>query len=197
MTNTITFFLIWVLHTLSFNDNIYHVGNISRLPGFGICSLLDIPKRNKRLQGIRKSGNLKRKNRHALSLSDLSITLIQSGRHMALSLLVKRSISSLRNFDIEANKLYDRAHRLYDAALLTRCYTQHSLHPYIEKLIIVGILSKCNMSTKGLNSQTNTVHLRLNLLSHLFLFILKIKSHLLFVINTIKRIHSTIFNFNK
>ena len=33
---------------------------------------------------------------------------------MALSRLVTLSISSLRNFDIEANKFYDRAHRLYD-----------------------------------------------------------------------------------
>ena len=48
----------------------------------------------------------------------------------ALSRLVTLSISSLRNLDIEANKFYDRAHRLYDAAILTRCYTQHALRPY-------------------------------------------------------------------
>ena len=58
-----------------------------------------------------------------------------SGRHMALSHLVTLSISSLRNLDIEANKLYDRAHRLYDAAILTRCYTQHALRPYIDSEI--------------------------------------------------------------
>ena len=39
---------------------------------------------------------------------------------MALSRLVTLSISSPRNLDIEANKFYDRAHRLYDAAILTR-----------------------------------------------------------------------------
>ena len=54
---------------------------------------------------------------------------------MALSRLVTLSISSLRNFDIEANKFYDRAHRLYDAALLTRCYTQLSLRPYMDSKI--------------------------------------------------------------
>ena len=54
---------------------------------------------------------------------------------MALSRLVTLSISSLRNLDIEANKFYDRAHRLYDAALLTRCYTQHALRPYIDSKI--------------------------------------------------------------
>ena len=54
---------------------------------------------------------------------------------MAPSRLVTLSISSLRNLDIQANKFYDRAHRLYDAALLTLCYTQHALRPYIDSKI--------------------------------------------------------------
>ena len=33
---------------------------------------------------------------------------------------------------IEANKFYDRNHQLYDAALLTRCYTQHILRLFID-----------------------------------------------------------------
>ena len=54
---------------------------------------------------------------------------------MALSCLVTLSISSLHNLDIEANKFCDRAHRLYEAAILTRCYTQHALRPYIDSEI--------------------------------------------------------------
>ena len=54
---------------------------------------------------------------------------------MALSCFVTFSISQLRNVDIEANKFYDRAHRHYDATLLTMCYTQHALHPYIDSEI--------------------------------------------------------------
>ena len=54
---------------------------------------------------------------------------------MALSRLVTLSISSLRNLDIEANKFYDRAHLLYDAAILTQCYTQHALRTYIDSEI--------------------------------------------------------------
>ena len=69
-------------------------------------------------------------------ISELSFALKHSGRHMALSRLVTLSVSSLRNLDIEANKFYDRAHRLYDAAILTRCYTQHALQPYIDSEII-------------------------------------------------------------
>ena len=55
---------------------------------------------------------------------------------MALSRLVTLSISSLRNLDIETNKFYDRAHRLYDAAILTRVsHAQHALRPYIDSEI--------------------------------------------------------------
>ena len=96
---------------------------------------LDIRKRNNRSHSKRENGNLKRKNKHVLTLSVLNIILKHSGRHMVLSLLVTLSISSLRNLDIEANKFYDRAHRLYDAAILTRCYTQHALQPYIDSEI--------------------------------------------------------------
>ena len=127
--------LLQTPHPLGFNDNIYHEGNISRLPDFDVFSPLDIRKRNNRSHGKRKNGNLKRKNKHVLTLSELSIILKHSGRHMALSRLVTLSISSLRNLDIEANKFYDRAHRLYDAAILTRCYTQHALRPYIDSEI--------------------------------------------------------------
>ena len=98
-------------------------------------SLLDIRKRNNRSHGKRKNGNLKRKNKHVLTLLELSIILKHSGRHMALSRLVTFSLSSLRNLDIEANKFYDRTHRLYDAAILTRCYSQHALQPYIDSEI--------------------------------------------------------------
>ena len=54
---------------------------------------------------------------------------------MALSRLLTLSISSFRDLDIEANKFYERAHRLYDAAILTRCYTQHALLPFIDSEI--------------------------------------------------------------
>ena len=100
--------LLQTPHPLGFNDNIYHEDYISRLPDFDVFSLLDILKRNNRSHSKRKNGNFKRKNKHVLTLSELSIVLKHSGRHMALSPLV--TISSLRNLDIEANKFYDRAH---------------------------------------------------------------------------------------
>ena len=96
---------------------------------------------------------------------------------MALSRIVILSVSLLRNLDIEANKFYDRAHRLYDK-LLTRCYTQH----------VLGILSKFNLSTRGLNSLTYPVYLKINLLSLLFPMIgdsLKIRNPPSFVVRII------------
>ena len=52
-----------------------------------------------------------------------------------LSKLASLPTSSLRKLDDEANKFYDRKHDLCEAALLTRCYTQHALRPYIDSEI--------------------------------------------------------------
>ena len=114
---------------LGFNDNIYHEGNISKMPDFDVFALLDIKIRNKRSHGKRKNGNFKRKHKTALSLFDLNI-LLNSGRHQ-----MQMSVSSLRKLDDEANKFYDRKHNLYEAAHLTRCYTQHALRPNIDSEI--------------------------------------------------------------
>ena len=91
---------------------------------------------------------------------------------MALSRLVTLSISSLRNLDIEAYKYYDRAHRIYDAALLIRCYTQHALQPYIDSEIEIQFV---NMGIEFINLP---IYLKINLLSLLFLLVLKIRNPL-------------------
>ena len=52
-----------------------------------------------------------------------------------LSKSASLSTSSLRKLDVEADKFYDRKHDPYDAALLTRCYIQHALRPYIDSEI--------------------------------------------------------------
>ena len=49
-----------------------------------------------------------------------------------LSFLSSLPIPVLRIFDSEANKFFGRNHQLYDAALLTRCYTQHALRTFID-----------------------------------------------------------------
>ena len=69
------------------------------------------------------------------TLRDLATKLDVHGRHCMLSYLSSLPISVLRSLDTEANKSYDRTNRLYDAALLTRCYTQHALRPVIDSKI--------------------------------------------------------------
>ena len=66
------------------------------------------------------------------SLKDLSLAFTNHGRHGLFSFLSSLPISVLRNLELEANELYDRANKLYKAALLTRCYVQHFLSPYID-----------------------------------------------------------------
>ena len=76
------------------------------------------------------------------TLRDLATKLDVHGRHCMLSylrvgrkILSSLPISVLRSLDTEANKFYDRTNRLYDSALLTRCYTQHDFRPVIGSKI--------------------------------------------------------------
>ena len=136
--------LKWIKHLqtpypLGFNDNIYHEGNLSKMPDFDVFSLLEFRKRTARSHGIKKNGNCKRKS-HVQKLAnctlrDLATKLDVHGRHCMLSYLSSLPISVLRSLDTEANKFYDRTNRSYDAALLTRCCTQHALRPFIDSKI--------------------------------------------------------------
>ena len=105
---------------------------------------------------------------------------------MALSRLVTLSMSSLRNLDIEANKFYDKAHRLYDAAILTRCYTQHALWPYIDSEINhIRHFIKIQFVNKGIEFINLPSIFKDESVISLFLLILKIRNPLSFVISII------------
>ena len=52
-----------------------------------------------------------------------------------LSFLSSLPIPVLRILDIEANRFHDGNHQMYESALLTRCYTQHALRPFIDSEI--------------------------------------------------------------
>ena len=166
---------------LGFNDNIYHEGNISKITDFYVFSLLEIRKRKSRSHGIRKKGNSKRKKRAVkksnTSLKDLSKVLEDHGRHSMLSSLSSLPIAVLRILDTEANKFYYRNHQLYDAALLTRCYIQDALRPFIDSetnhkrhFIKIPFI-------KELNLVTYLVSLRTDPLLRRYLLISKILNH--------------------
>ena len=61
-----------------FNDNIYHIGNLSKIPDFDVFSMLEFRTRRARLHGIKKNGNSKRKSRvqklaHRIYSSELQL----------------------------------------------------------------------------------------------------------------------------
>ena len=60
--------------------------------------------------------------------------------------------SVLRSLDTEANKVYDKSNRSYDAALLTRCNTKHALRLVIDsKIIHVRHFIKIPFINKGMD----------------------------------------------
>ena len=69
--------------------------------------------------------------KHLIFINDLSTTRQTFNAFIFSSL----PIPVLCILDIEANRFYDRNHQMYEAALLTRCYTQHALHPFIDSEI--------------------------------------------------------------
>ena len=99
---------------------------------FDVFSVFECRKRKSRSHGKRKNGNIKRKICTEKCLNTLAIALNNHGRHGLFSFLSSLPISVLRNLELETNKLYDRANKLYKAALLTRCYVQYFLSPYID-----------------------------------------------------------------
>ena len=76
-------------YPLGFNDNIYHEGNLSKMPDFDVFSLLEFRKRTARSHGIKKNGNCKRKSRVQklvnCTLRDLATKPDVHGRHCMLS----------------------------------------------------------------------------------------------------------------
>ena len=119
---------------LGLNDNIYQSGNISKEPSIDIFSIYSTRNRKSRSHGIRINGNIKRKSRHSISITDLHNILLQSGKHKMLSRLSSLPLSSLRDIDDEADGIILRTDPLYKTAALIQSYTQHVLRPHIDSL---------------------------------------------------------------
>ena len=131
-------------------------------------------------------------------LKDHSLALTNHGRHGLFSFLSSLPISVLLNLELEANKLYDRANKLYKAALLTRLYVQHFLSPYIDSEVNhKRYFIKIPFINKGIE------FIDLHSISKVNLVISSIPNYfnnsktpiICYLYN--KPIRSTIFNFNK
>ena len=118
-------------------------------------------KRKSRSHGIRKKGNDKAVIKLNTFLNGLMVKLrIHVRRHM-LSCLSSLPIAVLRSLDTEANRFYDRNHQMYDAAQLTRCYTQHT-HLSIPNLITLDVLLKFLSLIKELTLLIYPAYSRIN-----------------------------------
>ena len=64
-----------------------------------------------------------------IAIYDIAVQLREHGQHTMLSYLSSHYVPWT-----QANRFYDRNHQMYDAALLTRCYTQHALRSHTHEL---------------------------------------------------------------
>ena len=115
-----------------------------------------------------------------------------------LSKLASPSISSLCKLDDEANKFYDRKYDLYEAALLTRCYTQHALRPYIDSEINhIRHFIKIPFINKGIEFiDLPSIFRDNNVISDIYLYFENTESPINFYKYN-EPIRNTILNFNK
>ena len=109
---------------LGLNDNIYHEGNISKIPNFDIFLFWNAKHVKVGLMLSEKSHYLAQhlyRKTHKCFVLRISIALNNHGLCMAYFLFLSfLPFSVLRNLKLEAYKLYDRAINLYKATLLTR-----------------------------------------------------------------------------
>jgi hypothetical protein len=118
---------------LGLNDNIFTLGNISKLRSIDIFSLYDHRKRKRRSHGKLKNGNIKRRNRKYLTLQHCYNILTSSGKHKLLAALNNLSIKSLTQLNGEADNIIVRTDKLYDTANIIQSYANHKLFPHIDK----------------------------------------------------------------
>ena len=160
------------------------------MPDFDVFSLVEFGKRTARSHRIKKNGNWKRKSRVQklanCTLRDLAAKLDVHGRHCMLSYLSSLPFSVLRSLESDANKFYDITNRLYDAALLTRCYTEHALRPVIDsKINHIRHFIKIPFINKGMDFIDLLSIFRDNRYNHPYQFISRIMKYQSFVINII------------
>ena len=105
-----------------------------------------------------------------------------------LSYLSSLPSAVLRSLDTEANRFYDRNHQMYEAALLTRFYTQHALRPFIDsESNHIDISLKFRSLIKELTLLIYQVYSRANHCHSLYLRTSKTRNLLLYLTNIINQ----------
>jgi hypothetical protein len=119
-------------HPLGLNDNIYNKGNISKDISINAFSYCNKRIRNKRSHGTRKNGNIRRKNKRVLTLTDCHNVFKNSGKHRLLSTLCSLSLNSLIRIDNECNNMFNPSDPLYECTLIIKSFTDFYLKPLID-----------------------------------------------------------------
>ena len=168
--------LLQTPYPLGFNDNIYHEGNLSKMPDFDVFSLLEFRKRTARSHGIKKNGNCKRKSRVQklanCTLRDLAAKLDVHGRHYMLSYLSSLPISVYIVWILRLTvELTDYMMLLYLQSVILNMLFVQSLIP---KLIILDILSKFLLLIKEWTLLIYRVFSEINRYNHPYQFISRI-----------------------
>ena len=125
---------------------------------------MECKKRKSTSHGKRKNGNIERKicteKRLNTSLKDLSLVLTNHGWHGLFSFLSYLPISSiLRNIELEANKLYDRAKNYIKQHVLQGVMFNISL------VLISIVRSTINDILSNFHSLTNVLNLLIYIVS--------------------------------
>ena len=153
---------------LGFNENIYHEGNVSKMPDFDVRTLLESRKRKSRSHCIRKRGNDKQNRCAAMklntSLSDLAAKQREHGRHSMLSYLSSLPIAVLRSLDTnQCHSLYLRTSKIWNLLLFVTNITNRLEIQFLISINLFLIL--ISMLIPGLGSitlQCNQLNYRLH-----------------------------------
>ena len=95
-------------------------------------------------------------------------------------------------------KFYDRAHRLCDSAILTRCYTQHALRPYIDSEINhIRHFIKIQFVNQGIEFINLPIIFKDKSVISSILTYFENEESPIICYKYNKPIHSTVFNYNK
>jgi hypothetical protein len=119
-------------YPLGLNDNIFNKGNISKNNNIDIFALFKQRRRKTRSHGRRINGNIKRKHRRILNMTQCHNILVNNGKHRLLNSLCSLSVPSLRLLDKEADSIVLRTNPMYECACIIQSYTKHYLSPSID-----------------------------------------------------------------
>lgn len=117
-------------YPLGLNDNIYGVGNISKL-SFNIFHIFPYKRRKRRSRGKRVNRNIRKRRKCSCTLRELHALYLQS-RHALLTKLSSLPVSSLLRIKQDASSIVLRSNPLYEVSSIVEQFINHRITPHID-----------------------------------------------------------------